>query len=73
MKRIVLLLTLLVFAVSGIAALVKAESCPPGQHMGTGRKYGDLCYPNSAGPAAAAPTCVRHRVCKDGHCTMICR
>ncbi len=71
MKRI-MLLTLLVFAVIGIAAIVKAEqTCPPGQHMGTGRKYGDLCYPNA--PAAPGATCVRHRVCKEGHCTMICR
>jgi hypothetical protein len=28
---------------------------------------------NSGAPAAPAATCVRHRVCKDGHCTMICR
>jgi hypothetical protein len=27
----------------------------------------------SGAPAAPAATCVRHRVCRDGHCTMICR
>jgi hypothetical protein len=71
MKRI-MLLTLLAFAVIGMAALVKAEqSCPPGQHMSSGRKYGSLCVAND--PAAPGGPCVRHRVCKDGHCEMICR
>jgi hypothetical protein len=27
----------------------------------------------SGAQAAPAATCVRHRVCKDGHCTVICR
>ena len=73
MKKI-MLLALLVFAVIGMAALVKAEqACPPGQHLVHGRKYGDLCYPNSGATAAPAAACVRHRVCQDGHCTMVCR
>jgi hypothetical protein len=70
MKRI-LLLTLLVFAVIGMAALVKAEqTCPPGKHMSTGRKWGDLCVVNDP---SAPGACVRHRVCQDGRCTMVCR
>jgi hypothetical protein len=40
--------------------------------MGGGGGGGGSTY-NSGAPAAPAATCVRHRVCKDGHCTMICR
>jgi hypothetical protein len=73
MKR-TLLIALMAFAVIGVtSAQVKAETdCPPGMHLGTGTKFGRQCYPNSAGPAAAAPTCVRHRVCTDGRCAMVC-
>jgi hypothetical protein len=75
MKR-PLLVAVMAFAVIGVtSAQVKAETdCPPGEHLGSvGGKFGRHCYPNSAGPTAAAPTCVRHRVCTDGRCTMICR
>jgi hypothetical protein len=73
MKRITLL-TLLVFAVIDSSAAMAETDCPPGKHLGSiATKFGRQCYPNSAGPAAAAATCVRHRVCNDGHCTMVCR
>jgi hypothetical protein len=73
MKRI-LLLVLLGFATIGGSAAMAASDCPPGQHLSSiGGKFGRNCYPNSAGPAAPAATCVRHRVCQDGHCTMVCR
>ena len=75
MKR-TLLIALMAFAVIGVtSAQVKAETdCPPGKHLGSvgGGKFGRQCWPNSAGPAAAAPTCVRHRVCNDGRCAMVC-
>jgi hypothetical protein len=43
-----------------------------GGGAGGGGGGGGSTY-TSGGPAAPAATCVRHRVCKDGHCTMICR
>jgi hypothetical protein len=72
MKR-TLLIALMAFTVIGVtSAQVKAEdSCPPGQRLSTvSGKFGRQCY---AAPAAAAPACVRHRVCTDGHCSMVCR
>jgi hypothetical protein len=75
MKR-TLLIALTAFAVIGVtSAQVRAASdCPPGQHLAsTAGKFGRNCYPNSAAPAAAAATCVRQRVCQDGHCTTVCR
>jgi hypothetical protein len=53
-----MLFMLLAFTVlGGLAALVKAETvCSPGKHLVQGRKWGDLCYPNPAGPAPAAKT-----------------
>jgi hypothetical protein len=69
MKRI-LLLTLLVFSAINCSAAMAETDCPPGKHLGSGTKFGRQCYPNSAAPAAA---CVRHRVCADGHCAMVCR
>jgi hypothetical protein len=75
MKR-TLFIALMAFAVIGVtSAPVMAESdCPAGQHLAsTAGKFGRNCYPNSAGPAAAAPACVRHRVCTGGQCTMACR
>jgi hypothetical protein len=73
MKR-TLLIALMAFAgIGGSAAQVKAETgCPPGQHFGSGGKFGRFCYPDA--PGAAAPACTaRHRVCKpDGRCAMVC-
>jgi hypothetical protein len=70
MKRI-MLLTLLVFAVIDGSPAMAETDCPPGKHLGSGSRFGRQCYPN--GPAAPAATCVRHRVCQDGHCAMVCR
>jgi hypothetical protein len=70
MKR-VFLLALLAFAAMDGSAAMAGSDCPPGQHLSSiGGKFGRNCYPNSAGPAA---TCVRHRVCQDGHCAIVCR
>jgi len=49
--------------VGGSVALVKSETtCPPGQHIVQGRKYGDHCLLNRGPAASAAATCLRHRV-----------
>jgi len=69
----ILPLMLLALFIIGLAAIVKAETtCPPGQHLTSGRKYGQYCIANDPGAAPAA-ACVRHRVCKDGSCAMVCR
>jgi hypothetical protein len=68
MKR-TMLLALLVFAVIDVSAAMAETDCPPGKHLGSGSRFGRQCYPNSPAPAA---TCVRHRVCKDGHCATVC-